>query len=341
MHSKIQGVFKNQRIVELAEHKPNIEWGTGFIAMAINDIRGVTTRPVLDWRGRPIEFQSGSGIKGVESGMHAEILPLELTAERSYEFSYAFELRGMESLSFSPVGKTNRITLRSDWLHPSFIGLLLPQKRTVSESGFEALWQTSSFSTNMRQQVEKCEQGDCTNMLNNRFGVALVQPIDIYHLAERSVKYGILFVGLTFLSFLMFEALKQQAVHPVQYIFVGSALTIFFLLLVSLSEHFTFGLSYAVATVACTGLLTVYLSAIFRQLRYGLIFGATIGVVYALLFVIIRAENAALLMGTLLIFAALCVLMVATRNVDWYKYDLKKPEKSVPDSGPVATNLNG
>lgn len=149
----VKGVFTNQRIVGLGKRNPTIEWEEGYVALALDDIRGVTTRRELDWQDGSFEFLSGSGIKGIENGMHAIIGQLDKELDRFYEFSFSFELRGMESLSFSAVGKSNSIKLKSDWPHPSFIGRLLPQKRTISDSGFEALWQASSFSTNIRQHM--------------------------------------------------------------------------------------------------------------------------------------------------------------------------------------------
>lgn len=323
---QIRGSFMNRKIIELATTDPGIEFGSPYIAVAIRDIRGVSTRPQLEWSQQSLEFQSGSRLQGSGSGMHAPTGALPLDQSASINFSFELELRGMESLMFTPVGETSRVSLSSNWLHPAFVGQMLPQQRTIDASGFEALWQASSFSTGMRELAERCERGKCKNLVNSGFGVVLKQPVDIYQLSSRSSKYGLLFVGLTFIWFLVFETLRRQRLHPVQYLFTGSALAVFFLLLISLSEHTGFEIAYAIATVACTGLLTLYTASVFRKTRYGLLFGAAIAVIYGLLFVIIRAEDAALLMGSLLIFILLAGLMTFTRKVDWYQYDAREQD---------------
>jgi len=154
--------------------------------------------------------------------------------------------------------------------------------------------------------------------LNNSFGVSLIQPVDVYQQSERSIKYGILFISLTFIAFWVFEILKKLQIHPVQYLLVGFALSIFYLLLISLSEHIEFVWAYFIAAIACTGLLGYYLAGILRSSRASVFFTGIIALLYAVLYVIICLENTALLMGSGLLFFSLAVLMGITRNIDWY-----------------------
>ena len=153
----------------------------------------------------------------------------------------------MERLEFVPVGRDTLIELRSAWPHPSFIGRFLPESRSVNDAGFTARWRTSYFSTNVEQLLNQCGGRECAALSENALGVAFIQPVDIYLKAERAVKYGVLFVGLTFAVFFLFELFKRLAIHPIQYGLVGIALAIFYLLLLSLSEHLGFGLSYFIA----------------------------------------------------------------------------------------------
>jgi inner membrane protein len=149
---------------------------------------------------------------------------------------------------------------------------------------------------------------------------------------ERSVKYGFLFIGLTFAAFFLFEVLKRLAIHPVQYALVGLALAIFFLLLISLSEHLGFAAAYAIAAASCVALIGYYVAHVLKSVRRGVFFGIALSALYGLLYVLLRVEDQALLMGSLLVFACVASAMVATRRVDWYAL---AANPSVPE-GPVA-----
>jgi inner membrane protein len=150
-------------------------------------------------------------------------------------------------------------------------------------------------------------------------GIALVDPVNIYSKADRATKYGLLFVALTFVGFFLFELLKRLPIHPIQYGLVGLALAIFFLLLVSLSEHIAFGMAYLIASAACIGLLGLYLSAVLRSRARGASFAAMLAVLYAALYGLLASEDNALVLGTALLFVSLATLMLATRRVDWYQ----------------------
>jgi len=148
--------------------------------------------------------------------------------------------------------------------------------------------------------------------------VSLFDPINPYMQADRASKYGLLFVLLTFVGFFMFELIKRLAIHPIQYGLVGLALAIFFLLLLSLSEHVEFWIAYLIASVACIGLLGVYLSSVLRSRARGLGFAAMLTLLYAALYGLLVSEDNALVLGSLMLFAILAAIMLVTRKVDWY-----------------------
>jgi inner membrane protein len=149
--------------------------------------------------------------------------------------------------------------------------------------------------------------------------VSFIEPVGLYQMLERASKYGFLFIGLTAAAFMLLELLRRLAVHPVQYALVGLALAMFFLLLTALSEHIAFAWAYAIATAACVGLITVYLVRALRSTTLGIAFGATLAALYAMLYALLQSEDYALLGGTLLLFALLGAVMLATRRVDWYR----------------------
>ena len=304
----------------LEEHKKSIKnadsWEAPYLTVIINDIRGIAANPKLLWQEQQIAFKAASLVRGAPQGIHA---PLALDEAQTYRFAFDLDLRGSENLSFTPIGLNTTVALTSDWQHPSFKGMYLPASSTVDEHGFSANWQLSSFSSNIDLPLQTCANGQCGELLNQKFGVSLMEGINIYHLSERSIKYGILFISLTFIAFLVYEITKKQAIHPVQYLLVGLALAIFYLLLISLSEHIAFAQAYMSAACACTGLLGYYLSAVLKSIKAGVLFTVMLGLLYAMLYVIINSEDSALLMGSGVLFLMLAILMGVTRHIDWYQ----------------------
>jgi inner membrane protein len=148
--------------------------------------------------------------------------------------------------------------------------------------------------------------------------VSFLQPVDLYQTVERSAKYGILFIGLTFAAFFLYEVMRRLAIHPIQYAFVGIALALFFLLLISLSEHLGFATAYAIAATACVALIGYYVAHVLKNTRHGITFAGALSALYGLLYAVLRAEDHALLLGSLLVFACVAAAMVATRRLDWY-----------------------
>ena len=151
------------------------------------------------------------------------------------------------------------------------------------------------------------------------FSVAFIEPINVYSQADRAVKYGMLFVALTFAAFFLFEVLKSLPIHPVQYTLVGLALALFFLLLVSLSEHINFVHAYLIAGAACITLIGIYLSYALHSWKRGMGFGTALTLLYGVLFGLLQSESNALIMGSILLFAVLSAIMLVTRKVDWYQ----------------------
>ena len=230
----------------------------------------------------------------------------------------------------SPIARDNRFSLQSSWPDPIFGGDFLPRTRTVDAKGFRARWEVSSLATSA--QSDYLASPDASKLLQlgatrgadqmtdaiDAVGVTLFDAVDAYTLADRATKYGILFVLLTFVGFFMFELIKQLPIHPIQYGLVGLALAIFFLLLVSLSEHIRFGIAYLVSAAACIGLLGFYLSAVLRSTTRGLGFAAMLATLYAALYGVLISEDNALVLGAGLLFLVLATIMVVTRKVDWY-----------------------
>ena len=322
LNATLRGRFVLPPELGVPEAPGALEWGRALLVLGIQDTRGIRDRVQIEWDGTPPAlFPGGVDAVGAPSGIHADLGVLPVSkASVTHEFRIALSLLGTERLDIVPVGATTTVSLASAWPHPSFAGRILPDAGTrISGEGFDATWRTSHFATNLAQLHQRCVQSrQCDAFNQHSLAVSFIQPVDLYQTVERSVKYGFLFIGLTFAAFFLFEALKRLAIHPVQYALVGIALAIFFLLLISLSEHLGFAAAYAIAAGSCVALNGYYVAHVLRSARRGAMFGLALGALYGLLYVILRVEDHALLMGSLLVFACVAAAMVATRRVDWY-----------------------
>lgn len=305
-----------------AEHpEGKIELGDAELSLGLADPRGIGVAPVLTLKGAQHGFEPGARMPALGAGIHAALGPLPRDGA-PLEFQLAMRLNGMQQLDFLPLGRQTQAQLTSAWQHPSFVGAYLPHTRRVDADGFDARWDCSFLATNIAEQFERSlgNVEERAAMLQNSFGVRFVPAVDVYLKSERATKYGILFVGICFVSLLLTEVLKQLRIHPVQYGMVAVALSIFFLLVLALSEHFGFLPAYALASVACVGLLGFYLAHIVRDRRLAAGFSAVLAALYGLLYGLLSAEDYALLMGSLLVFGLIAAVMVLTRRIDWYAF---------------------
>lgn len=308
--------------------------------LAAADVRGLRTA-TLKVGDATLPVQPGTEHGHHAHGLHAELpgfaadgsvpaAPLQARLE--------LQLVGTAQLALVPAAQHTEWALRSDWPHPSFGGRFLPTQREVGEQGFNARWAVSALATAAPR--EALQGGTlCTGAAASEippmpaaantkdrcldsFAVAFIDPVNPYVLSDRAIKYGLLFVLLTFTAVALTEALQRgptrRRVHPVQYALVGLALCVFFLLLLSLSEHLAFGLAYAIAATAVVLLLTLYTRHMLGSLRGGLLFGGGMALLYGLLHVLLLREQTALVIGSVGLFAALAAVMLLTRRLDWY-----------------------
>jgi inner membrane protein len=318
--TQITGEFEIPAYYGIAEDAQSYRFGAAHLALGVSDIRGIENALVLKSNGTEVPFQPGTGTVLLASGVQAP-LPVDAAAE-SQRLSYdiALTLTGTGTFNVTPLGRETNVRLKSGWPHPAFTGEFLPRDRNISSDGFDAKWQTSFFSTNLEEILARCPVGaaeECGSLHGRDFGVSFVDPVDQYLKSERAAKYAFLFIGLTFAGFFLTEVLRRVSVHPVQYGLVGLALAMFFLLLLSFSEHIGFAAAYAVSAAACVGLITFYVAHVLASAGQGLGFGAALASVYGLLYGILSSEDYALLMGSLLVFGLLAAVMVLTRRVAW------------------------
>jgi inner membrane protein len=291
-----------------------VVWGEPYLAMSVEDVRGIVGTPKVTINGTPeTMFQGAESTMAWQPNLR---VPLRGVRELNshLDFTIDMNLAGTEQLNVAPVGDSNHVELTSTWRSPLFAGQFLPRTREVSGDGFSAAWDVSSLATGTQVQMQS-KQERPIDLMN----VSLLTSIDPYKLSDRATKYGILFVVLTFGGFFLFEIMKELPIHPVQYLLVGFGLAVFFLLLISFSEHTAFALAYLISSTACIGLLTFYLSYVLRSATRGVGFGAMLTALYAAVYGLLISEDNALILGSLLLFALLAAVMVVTRKVDWYK----------------------
>lgn len=296
--------------------------------VAVSDTRGIrSARVTLQDQVRDV--LPGTASPAAAQGFRAAWPEAATPDAAPVRARVALELAGTGSFALAPIGDSTHVQLSSDWPHPSFNGRFLPARREVGAGGFEATWRISALASRAQQELLQgiglCRpQGAAAPAAGagqaciESFGVSLIDPVSPYVLGDRATKYGLLFIGLTFVAVALVEVMRRLRVHPVQYLLVGCALTLFFLLLVSLSEHVPFLWAYVVASGACTGLLTFYGTYVLRSARAGLAFGAGLAVLYAALYVLLLREQSALVLGAALLFVVLAAVMFVTRKLDWY-----------------------
>lgn len=320
-NNQITGTFKLPAHFGIDESQlDNYDFGKPFLAIGISDIRGINNDLKIMLNNTLLEIEPGTLNSLLSSGIHAT-LDKQLTRQGgTFNYQVNLQLQGTSSLQITPIGKESSVSLQSNWPHPSFDGKFLPISRNINNQGFTADWQTNFFASNMEDKLKYClTNKNCYDFTGDTFGVSLINPVDQYLKSDRAVKYALLFIGLTFFGFFLFEIVKRLAIHPIQYSFIGIALALFFLLLLSLSEHIGFNLAYLCSAIACVALIGFYMMGILQNNKQGIIFSVLLIALYAMLYVLLNGEDYSLLMGSILVFAVLAGAMVVTRKLDWYR----------------------
>lgn len=319
MQSTLTGTFvlpTEDALPPLGAHA-QLVWGQPTLSVGVADPRGIAGTPQVTLGSQPLTVRRGTQTEYFKTGFQATTGTPATGQAISVPFQISLRLAGTASMAFVPVGESSTAELTGNWKHPSFGGDFLPRSREVTAQGFSAQWSTTALASSVQSAQELAHASG--------FQVRLIEPVDVYQQALRSVKYAVLFVALGFAAFFMFEQIRRLPIHPIQYLLVGLAQAVFFLLLTSLSEHVAFAWAYLAAALASVGLIGVYLSAVLRGWGPAAGFSGGLAMLYAALFGILQSEQNALLLGSLLIFVALAALMLGTRHMDWYQ--LAQPGK--------------
>jgi inner membrane protein len=299
-----------------------IAYDQAFLTIGISDLKGIKKPINIKLNEKTLTVEPGSRISDlVYSGVTVDFPDIENLFKQNADFQFSLDLQGSKDLSFIPIGSTTEVEIASSWESPSFSGNFLPDSREVTTDGFKASWLILQLNRNFPQSWI----GDdlSKKMEAASFGVDLILPLDDYQKSMRSVKYAIMTITLTFLIFFLVEILNKRKIHPFQYTLVGLALCLFYVLLVSISEHSNFNFAYGISTLGIVSMVALYSLSIFKRRKLTVILITTLTGIYGFLFVTLQLSEYALLMGSLGLALILGATMYFTRNINWYKLNIE------------------
>ncbi len=316
----LQGVFERPNFADFGFTPKSIGWDQALLLVSVSDLQGLSENVAVSW-GTPavsVPFRPGLAPElGVSApGINARVAVNKDQGE--IPFDLTIKLRGTRELQLSAAGGETSVTAKGNWPHPSFQGTFLPGDRTVSAQGFTASWRVPHLARNLPQAMPNADSV-FVGLMGATFGVSFVEPVNFYLQVERALKYALLFIGLAFLSFFLIETLSGARLHGVQYLLIGGAQVVFYLLLLSFAEQIGFDASYLLASAATVLLISAYAWSALKSSSQAMIVFSVLCVLYALLFLLLKQEDYALIIGASAAFAAVAVTMYVTRNVDWYQ----------------------
>ncbi len=324
----ISALFKLPDFEKLGVSEMDVHWKESSFLLGLSDLRGISSNPTIlvggaELTGEPTNNlglskptqNSENGNRGVanERGILVK-LPWLVKDDFKGDVKVNFQLRGSSQLFFAPVGKTTQVSLEGPWPNPSFDGMFLPTKRDITESGFKAQWNILHYNRPFSQQWIEGDQ----NVSDANFGVKFLIPVDQYQKSIRTAKYGQLIILLTFIALFMVEIMKKIWIHPFQYILIGSALIIYYTLLISVSEHIGYNLAYALSSLATVTLISLYSLTFLETRKLTALLSTLLVFFYSFIFVIIQLQDYSLLLGSIGLFLIISIVMYFSKNVKWY-----------------------
>ena len=294
------------------------------ISLGIPDMKGINE--AINFKMNDTSYSFNPGLYTNDIFASGASFEFNLQKQKEYTFVFDINLNGSSSLKFLPFGKETDVALQSTWNSPSFEGSFLPDKREINDNGFTASWKVLQLNRNFPQQglgsfiseIDYDEDDYNKEDKSSAFGVKLLLPIDEYQKTIRSVKYCTMFIIITFLTFFFVEVLNKKRIHPIQYLLVGFSICLFYVLLLSISEHLKFDSAYLIGCISILALITLYAKNIFKNNKLTIIFSSLLALLYGFFYSLLQLEDYALLLGSIGLFTILSTIMYLTRKVDWY-----------------------
>ena len=298
----------------------DIVWNKASVLIQTTNLKGIKSDMVLNMNSEAYNFQTNfnsdnknnSYLDTLESSF---IKAEDLSDAKNDNFNIRISFNGTQQIDLVPIGKTTTMSMVSNWADPSFVGNYLPNDETkeITKDGFKADWKVLHINRAFSQQ----HLNKVPNLNAFAFGTKFMVMVDEYQKSERSAKYGFLVIALTFLIFFKIQTMSKIDIHPFQYLMIGLALTMFYTLLVSISEHSNFLKAYLVAGISVVVLITFYSKSILKNFKFPLFICLSLSALYTFIYVIIQLENYALLVGSIGLFVILAIVMFVSRKIDW------------------------
>lgn len=326
---KVEGNFKIEEDVDQKNLK-EIQYDKAFLTIGISDLRGIKNQIEVTWDKEQLQVKPGSHIPDyINTGVTVQLPKMDIDSTQNFHFSFDLGLQGSTYICFVPLGGTTKVNLNSTWNAPKFDGNFIPDNRDVTDSGFTADYTILQLNRNFPQSW--VNENQSANIQQSTFFVYLLVPLDNYAKATRSSKYALMTIGLTFLIFFLVEIINKRKIHPFQYTLVGMALSLFYILLVSISEHFTFDRAFGISAVGIITMIGLYSMSVFKSKKLSSLLVFTLIGIYGFLFVTLQMADYALLMGGIGLTLILGATMYFTRKINWYKPNTASiPEKEMP-----------
>lgn len=294
-------------------------WDKAQMVMRVNNLKGVTKQIHVTANGKTFNLANGTANnqRGHQTYFDLEtdgISTLISPKDSNLDFAMNLAMNGSEQIQFIPIGKSTQVSLKSNWKTANFFGAFIPQNENkVDQHGISAQWNVLDINRPF-MQLHKTSLPDLNDYA---FGVNFMVPVDEYLKTERSIKYGILVIALTFLIFFLIQIMSKISIHPFQYLMIGIALTMFYTLLLSISEQSNFSNAYGIAGTSVIVLISLYSKSLLKSWKLPIFIAASLLSLYSFIFIIIQLESLSLLVGSIGLFIILAAVMYLSRKIQF------------------------
>lgn len=331
----LKGRFPALDVIKLGIDPSRLDWAHARLVLGTGPFKGLKESPKGKFGQQDLSF--GSTLDGVAPFAHTLNASLDLKegSPLAQSFSIQIPVKGSEQITLMPLAGQTQWHASGSWSAPKFIGAYLPDTSDLQQGNFDASWSITHLARPVPAQWVsgpiRFVDGEVTpqNLQDHKalsqvreiptetFGIAFLQPHHPYQQTERTVKYGILFSMLTFVSLLITEWTQKRSIHVVQYVWVGCSMIVFYILLLSLSEQVGFAWAYGLAAVATIGLVSTFIGTVLKSRKWGLAFAGLLTLFYSFMAMLVQLEDTALLVGSIGMFVTLGVIMYFSSKIPW------------------------
>lgn len=312
---QFNGNYANPNFSKKNVPNENIIWDKASIVIRTTNLKSVKDEVKIKIGNSSYTFepihntQANDSIESLETGY------INFNTIQNSNFNVTINYNGSKRISIAPIGKTTNAKMTSNWSSPNFNGNFIPNDKQITDKGFNATWKISHFNRPFAQENFEV----LPDLSKYAFAVDFITPVDEYQQNERASKYGFLVIGLTFLIFFLIQSISKISIHIFQYVMIGIALIMFYTLLISITEHSSFGFAYAIAGTSVVALISLYSISILKDRKFPTFIGLSLSVLYTFIYVIIQLEDYALLVGSIGLFLILAAVMYFSRKIEWNK----------------------